>query len=115
MSSRLTFDEDVHSLDSRNVDGERLHQRIYGELLVENAGAMLVGERGIQIDDGGARINQVDAADVRGRSQRMGGAGLLVDAQQGAQQFFGSLLASSGKRNLRRSGAEHAGGVIRHI
>src|ERR1700693_3263483 len=79
--SRLTFDEDVHSLDSRNVDGERLHQRVYGELLVENAGAVLVGEGGIQIDDSCARIDQVDAANVRRRSYRMGRARLLVDTQ----------------------------------
>src|SRR5216684_5752590 len=59
---RLAFDQDVHTLDSRNVDGQRLHQRVYGELLVENAGAVLVGERGIQIDDGRARIDQIDAA-----------------------------------------------------
>jgi hypothetical protein len=40
---------------------------------------------------------------------------LLVYAEQRAQQLLGSLLASSGKRNLRRARTEHAGGVIRHI
>jgi len=45
----------------------------------------------------------------------MRSAGLLVDAEQSTQQLLGSLLASSGKRNLRRSRAEHAGGVIRDI
>src|SRR6266849_8264882 len=95
--ARLAFDQDVDPLDSRNVDGQRLHQRIYGELLAENAGAVLVGEGGIQIDDGRTRIDEVDAADVRGWSQRMRRSRLLVDAQQRAQQLFGSLLASSGK------------------
>src|SRR5258707_3965731 len=108
----FAFDEDVHTLDSRDVDGQRLHQRVYGKLLVENAGAVLVGERGIQIDDGCARIDQVDAANVRRWGQRMGGARLLVDTQQSAQQLLRALLASSGERNLRRPGAEHAGVVI---
>jgi hypothetical protein len=40
---------------------------------------------------------------------------LLVDAQQRAQQFFGSLLASSGKRNLRRSRAKQASRVVGYI
>src|ERR1700716_798402 len=113
--SCLTFDEDVHTLDSRNVDGQSLHQRVYGELLVENAGAVLVGKGGIQIDDGRAWIDQVDAANVRRRGQRMGGARLLVDAQQRAQQLLRSLLESSGKRNLRGAGAEQTGVVIRYI
>src|ERR1039458_3784248 len=105
--SRLALDQDVDPLDARNVAGQRLHQRIHGELLAENAGAMLVGEGSIQIDDGRARSDQVDGADVRRQSQRMGSARLLVDAQQCAQQLLGSLLASSGKRNLRRSQAQY--------
>src|SRR5467141_2634938 len=110
----FAFDEDVHTLDARNVDGQCLYQRIYGELFVENAGAVLVSECGIQIDDGSARIDQVDAAYIRRRGQGMGSARLLVDTQQSAQQLLRSLLASSRERNLRRPRAEHAGGVIRY-
>ena len=73
--SRLTLDQDVDPLYPRNVAGQRLHQRIHGELLAENAGAVLVGEGSIQIDDGRARIDQVDGADVRRRRQRMRSAG----------------------------------------
>src|SRR6266403_4630131 len=102
--ARFAFDQDVHTLDSGNVHGQRLHHGVYGELLVENAGAVLVGERGIQIDDSSARIDQVDAANVRRWGQRMGGARLLVDTQQSAQQLLRSLLASSGERNLCRPG-----------
>ena len=61
------------------------HERVHGELLGENAGAVLVGEGSVQIDDGGSRIDQVDGADVGCGRQRMGGAGLLVDAQERAQ------------------------------
>ena len=64
----LAFDQDVDPIYAGNVDGQRLDQRIYGELFAENAGAVLVGEGGIQIDDGGAGIDEVDAADVRCRS-----------------------------------------------
>jgi len=111
----FTLDQDVDPIYSRNIHGQRFHQRIHGELLAENAGAVLVREGGIKVNHGSTGIYEENAADVRGWSQRMDGARFLVDAQERAQQLFCSLLAPSGKRNLRRSRPQYAGHVIGHI
>jgi len=55
--ARLAFDQNVDPLNARNVDAEGFHQRIHGELLAENPGAVLVGKGGIQIDDGRVGID----------------------------------------------------------
>src|SRR5208283_2470876 len=75
--ARLALDQNVDPLYPRDVNGQCLHQRIHGELLAENAGAMLVGEGSIQINDGRARSDQVDGADVGRRRQRMRSVRLL--------------------------------------
>jgi len=54
--ARLAFDQNVDPLNARNVT-PRVPQRIHGELLAENPGAVLVGKGGIQIDDGRVGID----------------------------------------------------------
>jgi len=63
--------------------------------------AVLIGERAVDINHGCSRGDQIDAADVGGGCERMWGVRLLVNAEQRAQQLFGALLASAGKRDLR--------------
>src|ERR1700681_826275 len=70
----FAFDQNVHALDAGNIRRQSLYQRIDRELFAEDAGAVLVGKRGIQIDDGCARINEVNAANIRYRSKGMSGA-----------------------------------------
>ncbi len=69
--SCFAFDEDADSLDGWDVDGEGFDQGVDGELFAEDAGAVLVGEGGVEIDNGDSGIDEVDAADVGGGSERV--------------------------------------------
>ncbi len=50
--------QNFYALNAGNVHGQRFHQRIHGELLDLNAGAMLVGKGGVEVDNRRSRIDQ---------------------------------------------------------
>ena len=67
----LAFDQDSHFQDARDVCGERLDERGDGEFFGENAGAVAVGEGGVDVDDGESGIDEVDAANVGAGRERV--------------------------------------------
>ena len=79
--ARVTFDQNADAIYAGNIHRQRFDQRVDGKLFVKNAGTVLVGERGVEVNDGNAGRDQVNAANVSSGSQRMGGARLLVNAQ----------------------------------
>src|SRR5208282_2291977 len=85
----LALYEDIDALDAGYVDGQGFNEGVDGELFAENAGAVLVDEGGVEIDEGCSGIDEVDGADIGCGGEGMGGSGQLVEAQQGAEEFFG--------------------------
>ena len=69
----LAFDQNLHLQNARNVGGERLNERGDCELLGEHAGAVPIGEGSVDVDDGEARVDKIDAANFRPDRQRVRG------------------------------------------
>src|SRR5271156_3312082 len=61
----VAFYQDLYSGDSGNVRGQRLDQRNHTEFFDQDAGAVTVGEGGVEVDDGESGIDQVDVANFR--------------------------------------------------
>ena len=67
----FAFDQDFHFQNAGDVRGERLDQRRDGEFFREHAGAVAVGESGVDVDDGEAGIDEIDAANVGAGRKRV--------------------------------------------
>jgi len=70
-----------------------LDERGDGEFFGENAGAMAVGERGIDVDDGESGIDEIDAANVRAGRKWVRRRLVEIEGDKGTEDFFGALLA----------------------
>ncbi len=81
----------------------------------EDAGAVSVGKGGVQVDDGDSGIDQKDAADVGAGAENVGRGLVEIEREQGAQKFFGALLASGRQRNQSRLGAQAAIVIVRDV
>ena len=68
----FSIDQNFHAQDSGNVFGECANQGGDSEFLFEYAGAVSVGERRIEVDDGEVCIDEVDGAKFGARGDRMG-------------------------------------------
>ena len=57
---------------------------------------MGVGEGGVEVDDGDSGVDQEDSADVGAGAEDVRRGFVEVDGEDGAEEFFGALLASGG-------------------
>jgi hypothetical protein len=68
----FSIDQNLHAQDSRNVFGECANQGGDAEFLFEYAGAVSVGERRIQVDNGEICIDKINGAKLGARGDWMG-------------------------------------------
>src|SRR5258706_3602023 len=108
----FTFHQNLHSKNAGEVGGERLDQGRYSQFFRQNAGAVAVGEGGIEVDDGQAGVDEVNAADVGALRDRVRRGLVEIKREKGAEQFFGALLAHARQRDAGGLRVEHANVVI---
>ncbi len=111
----FAVDQDLHFQNAWGVGRDGVDQRGDGQFFDQDAGAVSVGEGGVQVDDGDSGIDQKDAADVGAGAEHVGRGLVEIEGEQGAQKFFGALLASGGQRNQGRLGAQAAIVIVRDV
>ena len=106
------FNQNFYFQDTGDVGRKGLNEGGDGEFFSQDARAVAVGKGSVNVDDGEARIDEVDAANVGSRWKRVRRSLVEIEGDEGAKQFFGALLANRGHRDLSGLRAEDADVVV---